>query len=266
MELKRQQEELRQQKELEQLADLKGSFGQLISDLKNSTTRLELTLTGEYFTPVQYRIIFKVLQVNESVRALCINRKQLGDEEGIELAKNLQYNTYLERLDLESNNIGPKFLEQLAVTVAKNQTLRAIDLEGNNLTNGNDENGILSLVEALRYNDNLLCLNLNNCNLTRHVGRALKFALQENKKLINLDIERNPALDIEDVRDIQKCLEENHREYLAERKREWQERKFIKKEEENILKIHNARKEELEIIDKIRDDAQKQQLQREEIF
>jgi Ran GTPase-activating protein (RanGAP) involved in mRNA processing and transport len=60
----------------------------------------------------------------------------LGDEEGIELAKNLQYNTYLERVDLESNNIGPKFLEQLAHTVTKNNTIRSIDLEGNNLTNG----------------------------------------------------------------------------------------------------------------------------------
>jgi Ran GTPase-activating protein (RanGAP) involved in mRNA processing and transport len=72
------------------------------------------------------------------VRVLCINRKQLGDEEGIELAKNLQYNTYLERVDLESNNIGPKFLEQLAHTVTKNNTIRSIDLEGNNLTNGNN--------------------------------------------------------------------------------------------------------------------------------
>ena len=140
MELKRQQDEIRQQKELEQLSDLKGSFGQLVSDLKSSTTRLELTLTGENFTPVQLRIIFKVLQANESVRVLCINRKQLGDEEGIELAKNLQYNTYLERVDLESNNIGPKFLEQLAHTVTKNNTIRSIDLEGNNLTNGKKKN------------------------------------------------------------------------------------------------------------------------------
>jgi len=80
------------------------------------------------------------------------------------LAKNLVYNDYLERLDLENNNIGPKFLESLAMTVARNNTLKTIDLEGNNLTNGNDENGILCLIESLRNNDSLLCLNLNNCN------------------------------------------------------------------------------------------------------
>jgi len=266
MELKRQQDELRQQKELEQLADLKGKFGELIADLKHSTTRLELTLTGEDFTPVQCRIIFKCIQQNQSVKTLSINRKQLGDEEGIELAKNLVYNDYLERLDLENNNIGPKFLESLALTVAKNVTLRTIDLEGNNLTNGNDENGILCLIESLRNNDDLLSLNLNNCNLTKQVGKKLKEVLRENKKLINIDVERNPSLEIEDVREIQSYLERNHNEYLAERKREWQERKFIKNEKDNIAKILAYREAEMANIKHIKEDAERKQLTREEIF
>lgn len=266
MELKRQQDELRQQKEMEQLADLKGKFGELISDLKHSTTRLELTLTGEDFTSVQCRIIFKCIQQNQSVKVLSINRKQQGDEEAIELAKNLVYNDYLERLDLENNNIGPKFLENLALTVAKNDTLKTIDLEGNNLTNGNDENGILSLIESLRNNDSLLCLNLNNCNLTKQVGKKLKEVLRENTNLINVDVERNPSMEIEDVREIQSYLERNHNEYLAERKREWQERKFIKNEKENIGKILQHREEEIANIKHIKEEAETKQLTREEIF
>jgi len=167
---------------------------------------------------------------------------------------------------LENNNIGPKFLENLAITVAKNYTLKTIDLEGNNLTNGNDENGIICLIESLRNNDSLLCLNLNNCNLTKQVGKKLKEVLRENTKLINVDIERNPSLEIEDVREIQSYLERNHNEYLAERKREWQERKFIKNEKDNIAKILSHRDAEMANIKRIKEEAETKQLTREEIF
>ena len=118
----------------------------------------------------------------------------------------------------------------------------------------------------MKHNDTLICLNLNNCNLTRHVGKALVQATRENSKIINLDIERNPQLDIDDVREIQKNLEENHAHYLEERKREWQERRNLKGEEVNINNIHKARMIEVDIIDGIRVGAQEQQLKREEIF
>jgi len=157
-------------------------------------------------------------------------------------------------------------LENLALTVAKNDTLKTIDLEGNNLTNGNDENGILSLIESLRNNDSLLCLNLNNCNLTKQVGKKLKEVLRENTNLINVDVERNPSMEIEDVREIQSYLERNHNAYLAERKREWQERKFIKNEKENIGKILQHREEEIANIKHIKEEAETKQLTREQIF
>lgn len=144
--------------------------------------------------------------------------------------------------------------------------MRSVDIEGNNLTNGNDESGVLALAESLKQNDSLLCLNLNSCNLSKNAGKALKEALLENKKLINLDIERNPLLDHEDVRDIQKILNENCIEYRAERKREWQERNMLKGEENNLKEIITARNTEMNTIEKIRTDAESKQLQREQIF
>merc|ERR1711977_111673 len=129
-----------------------------------------------------------------------------------------------------------------------------------------DENGIICLIESLRNNDSLLCLNLNNCNLTKQVGKKLKEVLRENTKLINVDIERNPSLEIEDVREIQSYLERNHNEYLAERKREWQERKFIKNEKDNIAKILSHRDAEMANIKRIKEEAETKQLTREEIF
>lgn len=266
LEEKKRLDEIREQEELNQLSELKGTFGNLVKDLKDHNTNLELSQTGVDFGNVQYRVIFKAIEQNQSVKVLSINRKKISDDEGIELCKSQQYNNSLERLDLESNNLGPKFCEQLAVTITKNTMLRSIDIEGNNLTNGNDENGIMALAESQKHNDTLLCLNLNSCNLTKSAGKALKEAIMENNKLISLDIERNSFLDHEDVIDIQNKLQENCKEYRGERKREWQERRNLIKEEGTIKEILKARGSEIAIIDEIRKEAEMSQLKREEIF
>ena len=132
LEEKRKQDEIRIQEEMQLLQDLKGNFASMITNIYNSETRLELPLTGVKLEPVQYRIIFKALELNNSIKLLNIDRRQLADEEAIELFKALQYNTCLERVDLENNNLGPKFLEGMAICLGKNQTLRSVDLEGNN--------------------------------------------------------------------------------------------------------------------------------------
>lgn len=125
---------------------------------------------------------------------------------------------------------------------------------------------MLDLADALKTNDTLVTLNLNNCNITRNAGKALKAALQENKKLINQDIEKNPNIEIEDVREIQRCLDENYVAYRAERKREWQERKCLIEEKDGITKMLQARDDELKKIEEIRKEAEETQLKREEIF
>jgi len=53
---------------------------------------------------------------------------------------------------------------------------------------------------------------------------------------------------------------------LAERKREWQERKFIKQEKDNIAKILEHRDAEMANIKLIKEEAERKQLTREEIF
>jgi hypothetical protein len=54
--------------------------------------------------------------------------------------------------------------------------------------------------------------------------------------------------------------------YLEERKREWQERKNLSAEEQNINRIFKARNEEIGTIEGIKLAAEQQQLAREEIF
>ena len=65
-----------------------------------------------------------------------------------------------------------------------------------------DSSGVVALAEALKENDTLLSLNLNNTNLDEKAGAALVSALEENKYLILLDIENNPRLSLYDVRKI----------------------------------------------------------------
>lgn len=65
---KKRLDEIKQQEEFEQLSELKGVFGLIVSELKKDKTRLELTLTGINLGNVQYRIIFKAIEANQSVK------------------------------------------------------------------------------------------------------------------------------------------------------------------------------------------------------
>ena len=133
---------MKQEKEMERLDNMDGWFGLLIAKIKNSETALEFSFAGQDLQPEEYRLIFKAMEKNKSLKAVVCNRKQLRDDEGIELAKSLMYNTSIERIELESNLLSSKFLTQLAMTLKYNKTLKAIDLEGNYLTNGGDTQGM----------------------------------------------------------------------------------------------------------------------------
>lgn len=76
-----------------------------------------------------------------------------------------------------------------------------MDLENNNLVQ-DDNSGMVALAEALRTNDSLLSLNMNNTHLDERSGQALVNAMEENESIIMLDIENNPKLNLHDVRRI----------------------------------------------------------------
>lgn len=195
-----------------------------------------------------------------------MNRKQMTNDQGSDLVKALKYNRYIEKLCLEGNQLGPKFLESLSETLRVNKVLRYIDLEGNPLTNGNNEAGIDYLFDALKSNDTLMHLNLNNTGLTDTSGRAILSTLKVNKKIIMLDIEKNPYIKLSTVREIQEQLKENNRIWRAIRKKEWSERKVMISEEENTQKINRMRQQETETIKRILREARLDQLKREELW
>lgn len=196
----------------------------------------------------------------------------MSDEEGCDLSKSLEYNHFLERLSLEGNMLGPRFLEAFAKTLKINKTLKYIDLEGNPLCKSSSDAGIQALCEvrdaqqALKENDTVSYLSLNNCQLSDTAGKLIERMLLLNKKITMIDLESNPKLSYDMVRAIQDRLVENRNEWTRERKREWNERKELTAEELNIRKIVEAREEEIRTVKDIQAKAQDLQLKREQIF
>lgn len=111
-----------------------------------------------------------------------------------------------------------------------------IDLEGNPLIKGQSDTtsykGLDAMVDALRTNDTLLSLNLNNTGLDVGASKKIREMMEINQTLINLDIDNNPEMNIEDVIAIQDSLLKNKQDYDDERYMEFIERKRMRREED----------------------------------
>jgi len=240
---KRKEEARRQQEELQEINTLKGKFGNMINELKTDNTSLEFTISGLNLLPAQIRILVQATMVNQSLRSLSMIRKGISDHDGVEIAKCLNVNQTLESVILEGNNLGSLTAGAVGQLLEKNHSIRVIDLENNDLTDGGKSSkGIVTLAEALKINKSLLHLNLSNTNLDVICGQALLEAMKENNTLIMLDLSLNTKMNLNDVREIQKILVANKKEYDEERFREFMERKHLRKEED-ISKILQLKQE-----------------------
>lgn len=257
---------MKKDEEVEDLKDIKGTFATIVENCLDDRTPIEMAFSGWSIPTVKLRIIFKALESNTSLKELVINRKELNDDEGCDLAKSLEYNASIERLSLEGNLLGPKFLEGLAETLAVNSQLRVLDIEGNNLTKGNNEAGVEALCRALKLNTTVSYLNLNNTCLTNKSAELIRQMLEINDRIIHIDIEKNPLIKLDTARAIQKKLLFNRELFTSTRKAEWQERKEMIYEEGNIKKMYDAREEELRSIKEIQRTALDKQMKREMIF
>ena len=82
------------------------------------------------------------------------------------MARALFTNTTLRKLELEGNCLGLQTARVLALAIRKNKTLRYLDLDSNDLTREGEENqGVEEMIQALIENKSLLSLNLANNKL-----------------------------------------------------------------------------------------------------
>jgi hypothetical protein len=81
-----------------------------------------------------------------------------------------------------------------------------------------------------------------------------------------MDIEKNPLVELETVRAIQKKLIRNNQIWREVRTKEWKQRKTMISEERNTKMIEDMRQNEIETVKRILKEARADQLQREELW
>lgn len=109
-------------------------------------------------------------------------------------------------------------------------------------------------------------LSLHNTQLTEESALSLLEMLEENDKLILLDIEKNPRITHDTARAIQECINRNRDLFQLERRREWLERKELTAEEENVVNLSRARESEISMVKEIMRKAQDVQFKREQVY
>jgi len=95
---KKRQDELRKQEEFAQMNRLEGKFGVMITTLKNHTTVHDLSISGINLNPPQIRALVRAVGDNESLKSLGLSRKQISDDDGADIARNLARNKALLKL------------------------------------------------------------------------------------------------------------------------------------------------------------------------
>lgn len=97
-------------------------------------TPLDLTITGLSLLSAQIRILMQAIKNNRSLKTLVMVRKQITDEDAIDIAKCLSENITLEKVEIEGNLLGPEAGKAFGDLIKTNKVLRVIDLENNDLT------------------------------------------------------------------------------------------------------------------------------------
>lgn len=88
-------------------------------------------------------------------------------------------------------------------------------------------------IDALRTNKTLIALNVANNQLDDSLGKDFKNMLEVNTTLIDFEISFN-MFHLTDVREIQRLLQRNNKEFNENRLREWKERKHMLNEDEKL--------------------------------
>lgn len=227
----------------------------MLDRLKENNTPQDYTLSGLNLGSARLRMLVGAVTDNNSLLGLNLSRKELVQVDAIEIANMLSKNKKLQKLELEGNMLNSIGVKTIARELIKNNTtLRYLDLEGNKITGPTKQDyvAVEEIAEMLKENKKLLILNLASTGLNENSGRLLVDAMRQNTTLISLEIMGN-ELPVEQIRDLQDCLNRNKKAYDEERLREFKERKLMNEEDvanKNLLDIESQKKLEAEIQEK----------------
>jgi len=121
----------------------------MITSLKNHITVHDLSISGINLNAPQIRALVRAVGENESLKCLSLTRKQITDDDGADIARNLAKNKTLLKLEMEDNNLGPKTAMEMGNLIKQNRFIRVIDMESNNLTNsGKEVEGVVAMAKV----------------------------------------------------------------------------------------------------------------------
>lgn len=98
----------KRREEEEQMNRLEGRMLIMLKNLQSDNTPKEYTLSGLNLGPARCRILASNVAFNNTLTVLHLSRKNIEDDEGVDLAKLLIVNKTLRKLELEGNKLGPK--------------------------------------------------------------------------------------------------------------------------------------------------------------
>jgi hypothetical protein len=269
----------RLKEEIQELEKMNGEFGLLYQSFLQSKGQKEVFLSSMDLIPAQFRLLFRSLKFNSNINTLSINRKEMDDDEMDCLAESLRDNSGLQVLQVEDNNLSEISLGFLSYVLESNNVLNTLSLEGNDFSESKvlseeqqlslsfrGQDSIKLFAEALANNESLVYLNMADCNLNQEAGKHLLKAMETNKNLIMLDLERNFNLDFEDVRKIQQKLQQNFQYHKNRRLKEFQERKKMKQNIDDKTQKEEILKQEKKKVETIKASVKEIQKLKEQIF
>ena len=148
-----------------------------------------------------WRTLGAALQINTSIRQLCINSASFRNTGALALAAALAVNTNLEHLDLSECWISQSGIAAIGSALSRSRGLRSLSLAKNLAS----YEGGAQLAEALKSSFNLTSLDMSGCALSGGDGYELCKALGANTRIKTLRL-RDNRIAPSNLRD---ALEEN---------------------------------------------------------
>lgn len=107
--------------------------------LTENETPKEYTFAGIQLGGPRTSILARHVAFNETLTSLHLCRKNIQDQDGVDLARMLLTNKTLRKLELEGNCLGSKSAKEFATALTHNTTLKFLDLESNALSMEGDD-------------------------------------------------------------------------------------------------------------------------------
>ncbi|KAI9145190.1 hypothetical protein BKA69DRAFT_1049877 [Paraphysoderma sedebokerense] len=161
--------------------------------VKSNTQELDLSKKFLGDPKFFFQYFLPWLMNNHSVDKLCLKWNEIDKQKFVCLATAVTQNQKLRHLDLSYNQINFAITEAgcgretLIGLLGANTVLRTLVLDKNPL--GDETAGIFCT--GLAQNKSIMCLHLADCNLTYKTGEHLRYLLQHNKTIQEINLSWN---------------------------------------------------------------------------